>query len=58
MASHPKGKRPAVPLPPMLDDIPKNINGVCRSSSCDIEYLHAPHAIGPRRGPKPKQRGR
>lgn len=44
--------------PPELPDIPKNLNDVCRSSSCDFEYLHAPHPIISRRGPKPKQRCR
>lgn len=44
--------------PPELPDIPKNLNDVCRSSSCDFEYLHAPHPIVSRRGPKPKQRCR
>lgn len=51
MSAHAKTKRPELPKPPRLFDIPPN-GEVCRDENCQIMYLHAAHPIGSRRGRK------
>ena len=51
MTAHAKKKRPELPKPIRIFDIPPS-GEVCRDDNCPIMYLHLPHPIGARRGPK------